>query len=97
MYQPGAKRSTVVAPQHEKLAMPSVFVDAPTLTTFGSGRLAGYVGRRSLSLAALPAAATNSTPLAWALLTAFSTSTDGGSPGFCPHEALITLAPLSAA
>src|SRR4051794_1229292 len=97
MYQPGANRSTVVAPQHEKLATPSVLVDAPTLTTFDSGRLAGYTGRTSLSLAALPAAATNSTPLACARLTAFSTSLDGGSPGFCPHDALITFAPLSAA
>ncbi len=61
---PGANRSTDPAPYAEKVLMVSAAVDAPTVTTFQSVRLAGYTGLVSRLPLSLPAAATTRTSFA---------------------------------
>src|SRR5262245_31615783 len=60
MAAPGAIRSTLVAPQFEKLARSSAFVEAPTHRTFSFGSAQRYCGVASSSAPSLPAEATNS-------------------------------------
>src|SRR3954452_5546483 len=94
MYWPGAKTSTVLAPQSENDAFPSVLVDAPTEITLSSGLLAGQCGARSLSMPSLPAAVTNRTPPSRARVTA---ACNAGALTCEPQEALMTRAPWATA
>jgi hypothetical protein len=57
-FVPGANRSTEPAPYAENVLTVSAAVDAPTVTMFQSGRLAGQLMAESRLPASLPAAAT---------------------------------------